>query len=44
MKIGQSNLITPDTNEQTLSIFSLVSFDNYDQTNKVNDIALVEVT
>ena len=43
MKIGQSNLITPDTNEQTLSIFSLVKFDNYDPANKVNDIALVEV-
>ena len=43
MKIGQSNLITPDTNEQTLSIFSLAKFDNYDPANKVNDIALVEV-
>ena len=39
---GQLNLVNPDM-EQTITVFSIVPFTQYNSTLRVNDIALVKV-
>ena len=39
---GQLNLVNPDM-EQTITVFSIVPFTQYNSTLRVNDIALVRV-
>lgn len=42
--MGQFNLLNPDINEQTMAVYTLNPFPEYDSTNKANDIALVRVS
>lgn len=42
--VGQINLLNPDINEQTMAVYTLNPFPEYDSTNKANDIALVRLT
>ena len=41
--VGQVNAMAPDANEQILVVYSIVSFPEYNSTNKMNDIALLKV-
>ena len=41
--VGQVNAMAPDPNEQILDVYSIVSFPEYNSTNKMNDIALLKV-
>lgn len=41
--VGALSLITPDPEEQIISVFSIVIYNDYVSTNKLHDIALIEV-
>ena len=43
MTIGSLSLITPDPEEQIISVFNMVVYSDYNATNKLHDIALIEV-
>lgn len=42
--MGQLNLLNADINEQTMAVYTLNPFPEYNSTNKANDIALVRVS
>ncbi len=41
--VGQVNAMALDPNEQIFDVYSIVSFPEYNSTNKMNDIALLKV-
>lgn len=43
VKIGALSLITPEPEEQIISVLSNVTFDLYNRETKLHDIALIEV-
>ena len=43
MTIGSLSLITPDPEEQIITVFDIVQYPDYNPLNKLNDIALIEV-
>lgn len=43
VKIGTLSLITPDPDEQNIRILSVLSHESFNTTNKLNDIALINV-
>ena len=41
--VGQLSTITPDVNEQTMVVYTVTVHPEYDNTTKMNDIALIRV-
>ncbi|XP_046463038.1 chymotrypsinogen A-like [Daphnia pulex] len=42
--VGQVSAINPDPNEESMAVYSIVSFPEYNSTNKMNDIALIKLS